>query len=472
MIAYDFPPEGNAGAYRPLRFVRHLLDYDWMPTVISAIPSQYERYDPALLQSVPEKVEVIRIRSFDLWRSFQTWRSKRSPTLESRSDEPAMSATQSLHSNVRSTLREIVRRMEAWWYHPDMASPWLRAATEATIDVCRRKHASIIWATAGPVTSFYVAWSASKRANIPYVLDFRDAWTITHNDFEARRPAWATRRDRRKMFELLHDAKAVIFRYHSEAECFWQAYAGAMDASKLYIIPNGYEPPIDKTMPSRGDKCTILYAGTLPDYRYDTLLEALKMLKETSPDRAKTLRLLFIGEGMEPLAEEAKKRHLDDLIVTAGRKSHAEIRNFEQNAHALLVLGRPATMKGYELFAGAKLFGYLKAGRPIVGVLPDDETRNILERLCVRTIADVNSAQDIVAVIESVVDNWTRGTLSSLLPDRKACEVYSCEEQTKVLVHALESVPPHEPFIPGAQPIPPSLRDEIGSFKGRTVGFR
>jgi hypothetical protein len=118
------------------------------------------------------------------------------------------------------------------------------------------------------------------------------------------------------------------------------------------------------------------------------------------------------------------------------------------------------------------LFGYLKAGRPIVGVLPDDETRNILERLCVRTIADVNSAQDIVAVIESVVDNWTRGTLSSLLPDRKACEVYSCEEQTKVLVHALESVPPHEPFIPGAQPIPPSLRDQIGSFKGRTVDFR
>src|SRR5215831_633892 len=90
MIAHDFPPEGNAGAYRPLRFVRHLLDHNWMPTVISAIPSQYERYDPALLRSVPETVEVTRIRSWDPWRSFQAWRSRRSPVAESRSDEKAV----------------------------------------------------------------------------------------------------------------------------------------------------------------------------------------------------------------------------------------------------------------------------------------------------------------------------------------------------------------------------------------------
>jgi len=331
-----------------------------------------------------------------------------------------------------------------------------------------RKRASVIWATAGPVTSFYAARSASRRTNIPYVLDFRDAWTITHNDFEARRPAWATRRDRRKMFELLTGAKAVIFRYHSEAECFWHAYAGAMDASRIYIIPNGYESPIDDTMLPTGSKCTILYAGTLPDYRYDTLLEALKVLKETSPDRAKDLRLLFIGEGMDALASQAQKLDLADLIETAGRKSHAEIRLLEQRAHALLILGRPATMKGYELFAGAKLFGYLKAGRPIVGVLPEDETRNVLQRLGVNTVADVNSVPEITAVFQNVLESWSRGTLSSLIPERKACEAYSSEQQTKVLVHALESVPPEKPFVPGAQPIPPSLRADIEGFRAST----
>jgi glycosyltransferase involved in cell wall biosynthesis len=465
MVAHDFPPEGNAGSYRPLRFVRHLIKHNWTPTVVSAIPRQYERLDPALLASIPRKVEVIRIEYSDMWQSFQAWRSKGTPDTHDRDNQKVESAAADLRGSLRSWLRDYVRTIEAWWYHPDMASPWLKAAVEATIEAGMRKRASVIWATAGPVTSFYVAWFASRRTNIPYVLDFRDAWTITHNDFEARRPAWAIRRDREKMFELLKGAQAVVFRYDSEAECFWHAYRGALDVRRIHIIPNGYESPIDNAVPPAGDKCTILYAGTMSDYRYDTLLEALKVLKRTNPDKAKCLRLSFIGEGMDALAIEAGKLNLADVIETAGRKSHAEIRSLEQEAHALLILGRPATMKGYELFAGAKLFGYLKAGRPIVGVLPEDETRNILQRLGVSTLADVNSVQDIMAVLCSVIDNWSMGRLSSILPDRKACEAYSSEQQTKALVRALEAVPSEKPFIPGAQRIPASLRANIEDLR-------
>jgi glycosyltransferase involved in cell wall biosynthesis len=355
--------------------------------------------------------------------------------------------------------------MEAYWYHPDLASPWLKAAVRATIEASTRKTASVVWATAGPVTSFYVASLASRTTKIPFVLDFRDAWTITYNEFEARRPSWAIRRDRRKMFQLLQDAQAVVFRYHSEAECFWQAYTGALDASRIHIIPNGFEAPIENVRQSPGDKCMILYAGTLPDYRYDTLLQAVVALKEKSPSTAKSLRLFFVGEGMNAIAREAKKLDLDDVVKTSGRRPHAEIRSLERQAHGLLILGRPSTMKGYELFAGAKLFGYLKAGRPIVGILPKDETRSILYRLGVKTVADVDSIQEITAVLRSVLDHWSAETLSSLVPDPKACHAYSTEHQTAALVRALEGVPPEKPFIPGAQPIPPSLRDEIDGFK-------
>jgi glycosyltransferase involved in cell wall biosynthesis len=466
MIAYYFPPEGNAGAYRPLRFVRHLSSHGWTPTVISAIPSQYERYDSALLRSIPDEVEVIRIRCSDAWQAFQAWRSKGKPVTNSQKDENVQPATKKLRGGIRATMREIVRVLEAWWYHPDLASPWITPAMQASTEACLRKQISVIWATAGPVSSFYVARLSSRQTSIPYVLDFRDAWTITYSEFEARRPAWAILRDRWKMFELLRGAQAVVFRYHSEAECFWRAYSGAMDADRIHIIPNGYEPPIEEGSPPAGQKCTILYAGTLPDYRYDTLLESLMVLKKTDPERAKSLRLVFVGEGMNALARQAIKLHLTDIIETGSQRSHAEVRSLERAAHALLILGRPDTMKGYELFAGAKLFGYLKAGRPIVGVLPEDETRHILQRLGVTTLADVNSVPEITAVLRKVVHSWSIGTLPSLMPDRKACEAYSSEQQTKALVRALESVPPETPFIPGAQAIPPSLRHAI-----RTKGW-
>jgi hypothetical protein len=118
-------------------------------------------------------------------------------------------------------------------------------------------------------------------------------------------------------------------------------------------------------------------------------------------------------------------------------------------------------MNGYELFAGAKLFGYLKAGRPIVGVVPADETRKVLQRVGVSTLADVDSVSDITRVLQRVIDNWSAGTLESMVPDPKACEAYSSERQTATLVRALEGLPANEPFIPGAQAIPASLRDVI-----------
>lgn len=465
MIAYGFPPEGNAGAYRPLRFLRRLPSFGWNPAVITAIPSQYERYDSTLSAEIPKDTEVIRIKGSDVWQRFQSWRARGIGGGGASSRPAPVSGTVAYEDPTlfRARLRELIRLAEAWWYHPDMASPWINAAAAAVTRVCQRARVSVIWATAGPVSALYAARKASRKTGVPYVLDFRDSWTITHNDFESRRPSWAIRRDRHKMFELLHDAQAVIFRYDTEAECFVRAYCGALDASKVYIIPNGYEPPIEESVAPTGDRCTILYAGVVGDYRYDTFLEALTLLKTRDPGQARQLQVLFVGEGMEALAKEVAVLGLSDIVETRGAQPYAEVVRLQQAAHALLVFGRPSTKEGYELFAGAKLFGYLKAGRPIAGVLPSDETKKVLQRVGARTIADVDAVPEIVEMLRVLLEHWAKGTLSSLVPDPKACEVYSSEHQTEILVRALGGVPPERPFIPGAQPIPPSLRDRLAN---------
>src|SRR5207244_4028757 len=173
---------------------------------------------------------------------------------------------------LRSRLREAVRAAEALYYHPDMAMPWIRPAVKATVKLCTCKRPNVIWATGGPWSSFIVAKRASQRTGLPYVLDFRDSWTVAYNEFEARRSAWAMRLDRRNLYWLLKGAQAVIFRYHTEVECYWLAYPGALDVARIHIIPNGYDGAIDEFVPPAGDKCTILYTGTLSLYRYDTLL--------------------------------------------------------------------------------------------------------------------------------------------------------------------------------------------------------
>src|SRR5690348_15906249 len=77
MIAYGFPPEGNAGVYRALRFVRHLPSLGWHPTVVTLDTDVYERYDPELVTMVPAGVDIIRAGNIDPWITFQEWRTKR-----------------------------------------------------------------------------------------------------------------------------------------------------------------------------------------------------------------------------------------------------------------------------------------------------------------------------------------------------------------------------------------------------------
>ncbi len=462
MIAYGFPPDGSAGVYRPLRFVRYLPDEGWHPTVIAAKKSQYGRYDPGLLAMVPEQVEVVRISGEDIWQRFQAWRAsaalKKSPIILPK-HKGEIQEVQS--SSIRSFLRNVVRWCEGWYYHPDLAMPWIKSAVTATVNVYQRTHAKVIWATGGPWSSFVVAKKVSSCIGIPYVLDFRDSWTLAPPPFEATRPEWAKRLDKRLLFQLLQGAQAVTFRYHSEAECYWRAYPGALEASRVHIIPNGFDGTIEEYNPTAGtqDKCVVLYAGTLTPYRYDTLLEGVRLLKESSPGLAKNLQILFVGDGMEMLTRAAEKLSVLDIINTRGTVSYSEICCLQREANALLLLGLIPT-KGHEL-CGSKVFSYFKAGRPIIGILPHDEMRNVLSRVGASTIADIDSPAEISAVFRQLLEAWLEDTLSELVPNRKSCEVYSAKQQTSALVRALQGSLPSEPFVPGSVDIPPSLQEDI-----------
>jgi hypothetical protein len=467
MIAYFFPPEGSVGTYRTLRFIRQLPNFGWSPKVVTVRSIQYERFDPGLVSSIPAGTEVVRVNGHDLWQAFQAWRSRRLRAVPSTeaNDGPQGQEPQRVDngsSGFRERLRDTARAIEASWYHPDMSMPWIANAVEATVEFCKRFPIQILWATAGPVSSLYVVHRSSVRTNIPYVLDFRDPWTITRTDFDRIRPAWATRRDRKGMFRLLQGAQAVVFRHATEAECFWRAYPGALEAQKIHLIPNGFEGQVEEFTPANEKKCTILYAGTLSSYRFSTFLEGVTLLKQTESHLAKSLCLRFVGEGAQLVGREAAARGISDIVVVRDPVRSSELPSLYSRSHALLVLGREPGIIGYELLVGAKVFEYLKAGRPIIGVLPHDQTRHELENVGVKTIADADSPRQIAHLLRHILEQWSLGNLASLVPDKKACETYSSDRQTAALVRALEGLPAEEAFIPGCHDIPSSLRDIIG----------
>ena len=463
MVAYYFPPDGSAGVYRALRFVRHLPQRGWTPAIVTLDTDAHPRPDPQLLELVPSEVDVVRVPDPDVWKRIQARREEGTRvTLRDADASQAASVRRSHQRPVRRLARHIVRTIEGSVYYPDTARFWIRPAVAATVAMCREKQASTILATGGPWSSFFAAKEASRHTGVPYVLDFRDSWTLTLNeDFEIWRPSWAERRDRRLLMDLFAGARSIILRYEAEAECYWRTYAPALDPRKVHLIPNGYEGAIGEFHAASSDRCRVLYTGTLTQYRYDTFLDALEVLRDRHPADAARLRLSFVGEGGAELASEAERRGVGDLIETRGPVPASEVDRLQREAHALLLLGvRP--FRGYEL-VGSKVFNYLKAARPIVGILPRDETRNVLEAVGVSTVADIDSPSEIVATLRQLLRNWSEGRLGDLLPDREACAAFSAEHQVDCLVRALEGLPPLTPFVPGRVDIPNSLKTTIGA---------
>jgi hypothetical protein len=181
------------------------------------------------------------------------------------------------------------------------------------------------------------------------------------------------------------------------------------------------------------------------------------MLKQTHPMLAEQVQIRFVGDGNEPLKKEVLRIGLSDIVETMGAVSYQDIQQIQQHAHALLILGRSSEVRGHELVAGAKLFGYLKARRPIIGVLPRDETRNVLTDVGVRTIADVDSPTEIAGVFQQLVEAWLNGRLPDLLPKPEACKDYSIEQQTDALIDALEGEPPRRKFRHGVESVSISI---------------
>jgi glycosyltransferase involved in cell wall biosynthesis len=460
MIAYYFPPDGGAAVYRPLRFVRRLTRMGWHCTVITQTGRSHDRYDPGLLESVPRDVEIVKVADRDIWQAIQARRARR---FESRmAAGVARAESQAAHQRpLRAFVRSAVHRAEAWLYYPDPARFWIRPATEATVISCQKKRPKALIATGGPWSSFVVAHNASRRTGVPYVLDLRDSWTLVRNeDFEALRPRWAMLRDRRLLRKLFEGAQAVICRYESEAESYWQAYPGAFKSTNIHIIPNGYEGVVERFDVAPGDRCTILYTGTIVPYRYLECLEALSLLQKSFPAEARYLRVQFVGEGADNVQRAAASRGLTEIVETWGPVPSREVERLHRNAHGLLLLGvRP--YQGYEL-CGSKVFGYLKAGRPIVGILPMDESRRVLERVGVSTVAGMDSPGEIVALLRRILASWSANALPALLPDPDRCAMYEAANQTSALVRALEGRPALSPFVPGSVQMPDSLEGKIG----------
>jgi glycosyltransferase involved in cell wall biosynthesis len=238
----------------------------------------------------------------------------------------------------------------------------LRASRETRWDV--------IVATSFPPTALLVAHTVARRLGIPYVVDFRDAWT-TH--YQApRRPGPVAELERRLERRVIRDAAAVVA---VDSRFVEHVYPGIPPEERppLHVIRNGYdEDDFEGVEPAALPRFSIVHTGQLRQPPL-ALWQALGHALRERPELRGKVHLWQIGF-VEPGTERVLNAAPDGVTVHyIPPVSQREAIGFMLGADLLLV-------DEYGSAWPSKTLQYLRAARPILAFVPQEGMiREVLE---------------------------------------------------------------------------------------------
>lgn len=387
IIAYDFPPAGGGGVQRTTKFVKYLNGTSWSPIVLTVKNPLYLLRDETFCQEIPHTVEIIRANEWlpnNLLLSLRE-RLRHAPERITM-DQGVTEKQEQKKPLLKRFLRQLAMKVSKW-VMPDLHVAWTLPALVTAYRFIRSQHVEVIFATAPPFSVLLIAYLLNKLTGIPYVVDFRDAWTLNPlriGTFKTRLESFMERR-------ILAEASHVIFATEIMQSDYEQHYPALVH--KFSTITNGYdEADFANLLPKVLLGIAIVYMGRVTQkLRLDNFLLAMKNLFEQQPMFAAMTKLYFVGDVYLTQKEEVALHGLQDITTYVGYLPHRQALEYALGADVLLLLGSGdlAEMTG-------KIFEYLRAGRPIFAVVPQ---QSAAARLILQTghgqVAQIDDIEEI-----------------------------------------------------------------------------
>lgn len=260
-VAWGFPPARTGGVHRALATANRFVERGWQVTVLTAERAVFERHtgsDPGLEGAVDPRVSVIRV-------PFR-WPAKETDLAR------------------WSTARVLAPRL--WWrwrkyldtrHFPEPAyGPWAGPLGDAAEAVHRRTPVDLVVATLNPYVDAVAGQRLAQRHQVPYVLDYRDAWSL--DMFSGRTVHEASSRVGLVEARLIEGAAQVWF--VNEAIAAWHTTRHPAAAARVRVVPNGYDAPSTFAPKLRRSAPVFGYLGTLTHHvPVRELLEAWRLAR-------------------------------------------------------------------------------------------------------------------------------------------------------------------------------------------------
>ena len=324
-LAYYYPPQKTSGAERPRRFVRYLPEFGYEATVISSAG----RHDARIVQSGADEIP------------------------------PAAPLAARLAAGAADFLqRALNERSERL--------PWAPRAGAAAAPTLAQKGAAAIFSTSPPLSTHLAALRLKARYAIPWVADFRDPFS--DNPGRALRlqrvyDPWVER-------HLFQRADAVIANTDAVAELWSRRYP--QHKRKIHLIWNGFDPAEEfrpKPVAARTQR-VLAHVGDIYGLRHPArVLASAERLLATGRLDAQQLLIRLVGpvdSGSPmwalPAFQSLSARGL--LFCNNEAIPREEAMQAIGDADYLLLLDLNPAQGNLQV--PAKIFDYIRAGRPIL----------------------------------------------------------------------------------------------------------
>lgn len=228
----------------------------------------------------------------------------------------------------------------------------------------------IVLATGSPFSTFLAARHVATRLEIPYVLDYRDPWSLSAH---RTKPKSLDSIIRPLECRLLRDAAATLMVSSSQAKNQFETFQMVKPPT---VITNGYDPEqFDVLTPMVFQNLAVVYTGSFykGQREIDPILKAVKMATESQGKDESNIRLHYFGNDVQNVMKQAKQYGAEDLVICHGLVSREQALAAVKGAGVAVVITsihERANLAERGIITG-KIFEPLGMGVPILLVAPD-----------------------------------------------------------------------------------------------------
>jgi glycosyltransferase involved in cell wall biosynthesis len=353
-VAIGFPPAAKSSAYRLRATANQFCEAGWDVTVLTIGERAWHRefgLDQSLRAGVDPRVRVVELplAREDLETDLRTFS-------ERRALKPG------------TWIADHHKRNSAMFPEPVFGG-WRFALEKALLGLHKKTPADLVVTTCAPYVGLAATWKLWQTAKVPYVVDFRDGWSIdVINGKEAFAVDSVAGEWERRLFL---NATALWFVNEPIAEYYRKRYPEV--AARVSVARNGYDDdsvPPEIRRPSAEDGLIFGYLGTttFPPVILDSALTAWRIARRRDPVLARS-QLVFRGHTGAGALRGANshvnllKAAVEDGVSFAGPVPKAEVGATYGGWDALVLL-----LTGGKYMTSGKVYEFMASGLPIVSV--------------------------------------------------------------------------------------------------------